>query len=404
MKTTRIPYLIIVMLLAAMWSSSAGQASPMGTTITYQGRLIADNVLVDGQYDFRFSLYDEPNAGSQQGSSLIASGVEVIDGYFTVELDFGEVFSSEAMWLDIGVREGALEDPNEYTALTPRQRIRPSPQALYSKTAGALEGGLRWDQILGMPAGFADGVDDGLTVESDPTVAASVKDGVSWAEISGIPAGFADGVDDGLTSESDPQVGTNATNYVPKWNGSALVTGTMYDNGNIGIGTTSPAQKLHVVGNAYISSTVYEGGTALSDKYLGKTATAVNSDTLDGYHASSFVQTSLVGSGSINEADTVQDTLVSMTSAGWTLKDDGDTDNDHTLILSTTSSTVEYTLWYGSTVTNGEASYISPATITFPHYTGFQLILARPVSGYIMSLVCKENDNRLLCVYHKSHP
>lgn len=31
--------------------------------------------------------------------------------------------------------------------------------------------------------------------ESDPTVTASVKDGISWNEISGIPQGFADGID-----------------------------------------------------------------------------------------------------------------------------------------------------------------------------------------------------------------
>jgi hypothetical protein len=36
---------------------------------------------------------------------------------------------------------------------------------------------------------------DGITEESDPTVAESVKDGVSWSELSGIPAGFADGTD-----------------------------------------------------------------------------------------------------------------------------------------------------------------------------------------------------------------
>jgi len=32
--------------------------------------------------------------------------------------------------------------------------------------------------------------------EIDPTVSASVKDGVNWNELSGIPAGFADNVDD----------------------------------------------------------------------------------------------------------------------------------------------------------------------------------------------------------------
>jgi hypothetical protein len=32
--------------------------------------------------------------------------------------------------------------------------------------------------------------------EADPTVVSSVKDGVDWSELSGVPAGFADGVDD----------------------------------------------------------------------------------------------------------------------------------------------------------------------------------------------------------------
>jgi len=48
-------------------------------------------------------------------------------------------------------------------------------------------------------------------------------------------------------SETDPQVGSNTTNYVPKWNGSALVKWAIYDNGNIWIWTTSPTNKLSIV-------------------------------------------------------------------------------------------------------------------------------------------------------------
>ena len=36
-------------------------------------------------------------------------------------------------------------------------------------------------------------------------------------------------------TETDPKVGANTTNYLSKWNGSALVTSSIFDNGNIGI-------------------------------------------------------------------------------------------------------------------------------------------------------------------------
>lgn len=56
---------------------------------------------------------------------------------------------------------------------------------------------------------------------------------------------FADGTTQstaggGGGAETDPQVGTNTTNYIPKWNGTALVTGVLQDNGT-NLWTGSPA-------------------------------------------------------------------------------------------------------------------------------------------------------------------
>lgn len=68
-----------------------------------------------------------------------------------------------------------------------------------------------------------------------------------------------DCVGDGITCTKSGIVGTigvaggggsvNTSGYVPKSNGSAFVDSSIYDNGNVGIGTISPASILNVVGD-----------------------------------------------------------------------------------------------------------------------------------------------------------
>jgi len=109
-------------------------AAPMGTAFTYQGRLMDANVAADGLYDFEFKVYDANVAGTQKGSTIDVNELNIIDGQFTVLLDFGnDVFDGNAVWLEIGVRAGELEDPNAYTTLSPRQEITPTPYALQTR-------------------------------------------------------------------------------------------------------------------------------------------------------------------------------------------------------------------------------------------------------------------------------
>ena len=74
-----------------------------------------------------------------------------------------------------------------------------------------------------------------------------------YSSLSGAPTNISTFTNDAgyLTSytEVDPKIGSNTSGYSPKWNGSAFVTGAIFQDttGNVGIGTITPSKKLHLV-------------------------------------------------------------------------------------------------------------------------------------------------------------
>ena len=134
MKTTKILTILVLAFGFIICLPKAGSAAPIGTAFTYQGRLIDANKPADGLYDLQLKLYDANVAGTQKGSTIDVNELDVIDGLFTVLLDFGSgVFDGNTVWLEIGVRAGELKDPNAYTTLSPRQEITPTPYALQTR-------------------------------------------------------------------------------------------------------------------------------------------------------------------------------------------------------------------------------------------------------------------------------
>ena len=135
MKTAQI--LAIMVSVLVLCCAGVSEAASMGTVFTYQGRLIDSNDAADGLYDFEFELYNYPLVGIQIGSTVDANDVDVIDGYFTVELDFGSgVFEGDARWLEVGVRPG--DSNGVYTTLEPRHELTPAPYSLYAALAGTV--------------------------------------------------------------------------------------------------------------------------------------------------------------------------------------------------------------------------------------------------------------------------
>jgi len=100
---------------------------------TYQGRLDVGGAPANGFYDMTFTLADSAVGGFALSVDSI-NNVPVLDGVFTVEIDFpSALMNSSSRWMSINV---------EGTILSPRVRMRETPRALNAvraNTAGTIE-------------------------------------------------------------------------------------------------------------------------------------------------------------------------------------------------------------------------------------------------------------------------
>lgn len=111
---------------------------------TYQGSLNDNGAPASGEYDIRFELYDAPVGGTMIGGIQGVENIEVTDGIFTAEIDFGPgAFDANPRYLRIGVRPG--DSGGLFTFLDPRTPINPAPKAQHATTADALTNPI-WNQ------------------------------------------------------------------------------------------------------------------------------------------------------------------------------------------------------------------------------------------------------------------
>lgn len=121
---------VLVLLVA---SGSASAQTPVTTALTYQGELANGGTPVNGTYDLVFSLYNDTAVAA---GPICVDHVSVVNGRFTVQLDFGLVYTGQRRYLEISVRAdstvGNCATPGGYTTLSPRQELTLTP---YSASA-----------------------------------------------------------------------------------------------------------------------------------------------------------------------------------------------------------------------------------------------------------------------------
>jgi len=182
----------LVAACCALSFSAALQAQSLGTAFTYQGELTEAGEPAFGLYDLQICLFDDASGATELACAPDFDDVLVQDGAFTLALDFGaSPFVGEERWIELRIRPGA--ETGAFTVLSPRQLIRPAPEALRSNVADAATtaASAPWTGLTDVPGDFADGVDNDSGGTVTAVTAGTGLDGGTITEAGTI--GIADG-------------------------------------------------------------------------------------------------------------------------------------------------------------------------------------------------------------------
>ena len=316
MKTQTLSILSVLprtlVLALALAFGAVGSARAQSSAFTYQGRLDSAGQPASGNFDLRLTLYSaQAGGGPLPGTARTNANVAVSNGLFTTTMDFGApIFDGGPRWLEIGVRSNGVG--GAFTILAPRQPISPTPYAINAASFSGLVADSqlspnvvrsdlqqvfsqtvfmtnRQNMIAGSGGGLtnldAGGISQGTLpnarLSSDVARRAggnafsgdqsftNGQVGIGMAPTTYPLSVKGSGGDSGYVRLQDSD-GTNRWHLAGHLNGLNFVETGVADfrlffapGGNVGVGTSTPATKLHVNGTA--TATAFAGnGSALS--------------------------------------------------------------------------------------------------------------------------------------------
>lgn len=180
-----------------------GHLAAQSTAFTYQGQLKDGGNPANGNYDLSFTLHSVASGSAPVGSTVYVDDKAVANGLFTAEVDFnfGAIsFNGADRWLEIGVRAGSISNSvrTGYTALTPRQKVMPTPYAFMSQNSAKLGGREAAEYLTASTDNWVNTTGDAMTGALNITGSAeelvkSTNSHASGAAVSGSASG-ADGI------------------------------------------------------------------------------------------------------------------------------------------------------------------------------------------------------------------
>ncbi len=184
-------------------------AGAQNTAFTYQGHLSDPTAPAGGTvpYNMVFRIFNVLSGGASLAPAVTANNVPVINGEFSVTLDFGSTpYTGQSLWLQIAVARADLSPPVPPAILAPRQELTPLPYAIFAGTAHALGAN---GVLLGTPT-FDNSSGAPFTVNST-------------AKVNNLNADLLDGLDSSAFWRTTGNAGTTAgVNFVGTTDNQAL--------------------------------------------------------------------------------------------------------------------------------------------------------------------------------------
>ena len=209
-------------LLLCLLSFVSSTAHAIPAQFTHQGRLMdADGTPLEGEVVITFRLNDSVEGGAviwEEALTLTAH-----NGFYAAVLGSDEagnpldteVLDQAPLWLEVQI-SGA-------DAMSPRTAVNAVPYANMALVA---------EEVSGGPVDASEVAIAGTLVINDAGEWVGTAPTVSWDGIEGMPADFADGVDD----DSDPlaDLGVSCLDGdVPKWDGALMEWGCGFDEDTV---------------------------------------------------------------------------------------------------------------------------------------------------------------------------
>lgn len=309
--TTRSKAIHIAFLLTTLFLSRPVMAQT--SVFKYQGSLTDGGNPANGSFQMRFRLFDAVSGGNQIGSTLNDVPVTAATGIFSASLDFGApALSGANRWLEISVRRNASES---YVMLSPREQIASSPYAVRTLSAAMADdsqklGGVNANEYVTTTGAGTSFIRNQSTLQpasnfnisGDGIVGGNVGIGTAPGggyrlNVNGYTRSI-DGISTGFVAETTGDVNAWARTFLRTMNSNGTIhqgwfMGTSRDFngnqfylsdetggqsrmtiqpfggaisfplGNVGIGTTNPTAKLHVVAGNLPGISVTSQGNAL---------------------------------------------------------------------------------------------------------------------------------------------